>query len=84
MAATALNQITLIYRGETQQFNSVSQAIHFLRQDRIKMGWFHKIQAAVDLVEAGESSQTRNLKGDKFSVITELEQIDDEVKKSNV
>ena len=83
MAETTLGQITLVYRGETQQFSSVSQAAHFLRQDRIKMGWFHKIQATVELVEEGETSQTRNLKGDKFRIITKLEQLEGEVKKSN-
>lgn len=84
MADTTLGQITLVYRSETQQFKSVSQAIHFLRQDRIKMGWFHKVQAAVDVVQAGTANQTRNMKGDKFHVITELEQLAAEVKKANV
>ena len=83
MAATTLGQITLIYRGETQQFTSVSQATHYLRQDRIKMGWFHKVQATVDLIEAGEASQTRHLKGDKFRIITELQQLEGEVKQTN-
>ncbi len=79
MAGTTIDQITLVYRGETQQFASVSQAIHFLRQDRIKMGWFHKVQAAIDLVEDGKAHQTWNLKGDKFSIITGLENLEGEV-----
>ena len=83
MADTTLGQITLVYRGETQQFSSVSQAAHFLRQDRIKMGWFHKVRATVDLVEAGAAAQTRHLKGDKFRMITALEQLEGELKKSN-
>ena len=83
MAVTTLSQITLSYRGETQQFTSVSQAAHFLRQDRIKMGWFHKVQATVNLVEAGEASQTRHLKGDKFRIIEALEQLEGELKNSN-
>jgi hypothetical protein len=82
MAGSTIGQITLAYRGETQQFGTVSQAAHFLRQDRIKMGWFHKVQATVDLVEDGKTTQTRNLKGDKFRIITKLEQLEGEVKKS--
>jgi hypothetical protein len=84
MPDTTLSQITLVYRSETQQFKSVSQAIHFLRQERIKLGWFHKVQAAVDLVKEGTANQTRNMKGDKFHVIMELEQLAAEVKKANV
>jgi hypothetical protein len=75
-----IGQITLVYRGETQQFNTVSLAAHFLRQDRIKVGWFHSINATVDLVADGEVSQTRHLKGDKFLIMQQLGQLESEIK----
>ena len=83
MAVNPIGLITLAYRGETQQFATVSQAAHFLRQDRIKIGWFHKVRATVDLIENGNTPQTRELKGDKFHIITALEQLEGKVKKSN-
>jgi hypothetical protein len=83
MTVNSISQITLAYRGETQQFNTVSQAAHFLRQDRIKMGWFHKVQATIDLVEDGKTTQKRNLKGDKFRIISGLEQLEGEVTQLN-
>jgi hypothetical protein len=58
-----MGPITLVYRGETQQFKTVSLAAHFLRQDRIKMGWFHQIKAAVDLMVHDEVNQIRHWKG---------------------
>jgi len=76
MAHTTLGQITLTYRGETQQFKTASLAAHFLRQDRIKMGWFHTIKAAVDLMVHDKVSQTRHLKGDKFDILTALAQLE--------
>jgi hypothetical protein len=69
MTGTTIGQITLVYRGETQQFTTVSQAAHFLRQTRIKVGWFHTIKAAVDLVGDDQDSQTRHLKGDKYLIM---------------
>lgn len=83
MADTSIGQITLVYRGETQQFNTVSQAAHFLRQVRIKVGWFHTVKAAVDLIAPGQVSQTRNLKGDKYLIMKELEQLEGDLKLSN-
>ena len=80
MANTTMGQITLIYRGETQQFKTVSLAMHFLRQIRIKVGWFHKVKADVDLVEDGKVSQTRHLKGDKYLIMKELEQLESDLK----
>lgn len=82
MAHTTMGQITIVYRGETQQFKTVSLAAHFLRQDRIKMGWFHTIKAAVDLVVDDEVSQTRHLKGNKFLIMQELAQLEDDLKLS--
>jgi hypothetical protein len=76
MSNVNIDQITLVYRGETQQFHTVSQAAHFLRQVRIKVGWFHKIKAAVDLTTDDKASQTRHLKGDKYHIMEELEQLD--------
>jgi hypothetical protein len=84
MAGNTIGQITLTYRGETQQFGTVSQAAHFLRQDRIKMGWFHTVRATVDLIENGNTTQTQHLKGDKFRIITDLEQLEGKVKKSSL
>ncbi len=80
MATTTMGPITIVYRGETQQFNSVSLAAHFLRQNRIKMGWFHKVQAAVDLMTNDEVSQTKHLKGDKFLIMKELAQLESDLK----
>jgi hypothetical protein len=67
-----MGPITIVYRGTTQQFKTVSLAAHFLRQERIKVGWFHTIQAAVDLMSNGKVSQTRHLQGDKFLIMKEL------------
>jgi hypothetical protein len=83
MANSAIDQITLDYRGENRQFNSVSQAIHFLRQVRIKVGWFHKVKAAVDLISNGKITDTRHLKGDKYLIMKELEQLESDLKLSH-
>jgi hypothetical protein len=77
-----MGQITLTYRGETQQFKTASLAAHFLRQDRIKMGWFHKIKAAVDLIVDDEVNQTRHWKGDKFDIMKALAQLEGDLKLS--
>ena len=50
MATTTIGQITIAYRHETHQFKTVSLAGHFLRQLRIKVGWFHTVKAAVNLM----------------------------------
>jgi hypothetical protein len=83
MANTTMGQITLVYRGETQQFKTVSLAAHFLRQDRIRVGWFHTIRATVDLVVDDEVSQTRHLKGDKFFIMKELAQLEGDISRSH-
>ena len=83
MADTTIAQITLVYRGETRQFHTVSQAAHFLRQVRIKVGWFHTVKAAVELMANGQVSQTRQLKGDKYLIMKELDQLKDNLKPSN-
>jgi hypothetical protein len=83
MTDTTIGQITLVYRGETQQFSTVSLAAHFLRQDRIKVGWFHKITAAVELIENGQVRQTQHLKGNKFDILQALAQLDNTKKLSN-
>jgi hypothetical protein len=67
--------ITLVYRGRTQEFTILSQAIHFLRSETVKIGWFHKITATVDLIAAGDVRQTQTLRGQKFAMITALEQL---------
>ena len=82
MATTTMGQITIVYRGETQQFKTVSQVEHFLRQIRIKVGWFHSVKAAVDLMEDDKVSQTRHLKGDKFRILEELGKLENELKLS--
>jgi hypothetical protein len=84
MAGTTISQITLIYRGETQQFSTVSLAAHFLRQDRIKVGWFHKITATVDLIGDDQVRQTQQLKGDKFAILEALAQLAGAAKPSHV
>jgi hypothetical protein len=83
MANTTMGQITIVYRDETQQFSTVSQASHFLRQDRIKAGWFHKVKAAVDLMSDGKVNQTRHLKGDKHRIMKALEHLESDLKLSN-
>jgi hypothetical protein len=83
MAQTTMGQITLIYRGETQQFTTVSQAAHFLRQERIKVGWFHTVKADVELMVDEGVSQTRHLKGDKFHIMTKLAEIEGDLKQSS-
>ena len=83
MAHTTLGQITIVYRGETQQFNTVSQVAHFLRQLRIKVGWFHTVKAAVDLLGDDMVRQTRHLKGDKYLIMQELAQLEGDLKLSH-
>lgn len=83
LAVHTIGQITLVYRGETQLFNTVSLAARFLQQDRIKVGWFHTINATVDLVADGEVSQTRHLKGNKFLIMKQLVQLENETKPAN-
>ena len=82
MANTKMGQITIVYRGETQQFKTVSLAAHFLRQERIKVGWFHTIKATVDLVVHDKVHETRHLKGDKYLIMKELEQLQSNLKLS--
>lgn len=82
MTNNTMSQITLVYRGETHQFKTVSLAAHFLRQTRIKVGWFHTIKAAVDLMSNGKVSQARLLKGDKYHIMKELEQLESDLKRS--
>jgi hypothetical protein len=82
MADTTIGPITIVYRGETQQFKTVSIAAHFLRHPRIKVGWFHTVKAAVDLMSNGKVSQTRHLKGDKYLIMKELEQLQHDLKLS--
>ena len=83
MANTTMGQITLVYRGETQQFKTVSLAAHFLRQLRIKVGWFHTVKAAVDMMSNGRVSQTQFLKGDKYLIMKELAQLESDIKLSH-
>jgi hypothetical protein len=83
MAHTTMGPITVDYRGEVQQFTTVSQVLNFLRQERIKVGWFHKVKAAVDIVEDDKISQTRNLKGDKFHIMTKLTEMEDDIKRAS-
>jgi hypothetical protein len=82
MADTTIGPITIVYRHETQQFKTVSLAAHFLRQLRIKVGWFHTVKADVDLMSNGKVSQTRHLKGDKYLIMQELEQLETNFKLS--
>ena len=83
MTNTTMGQITIVYRGETQQFKTVSLAAHFLRQLRIKVGWFHTVKAAVDMMSNGKVSQTRFLKGDKYHIMKELAQLESDLKLAN-
>ena len=38
MARTAVDMLTISYRGKTQQFTTVSQVVHFLRRDDVRSG----------------------------------------------
>jgi hypothetical protein len=82
MGNTTMGQITIVYRGATQQFKTVSLAEHYLRQTSVKVGWFHTIQAAVDLMMHDEISETRRLKGDKYYIMEELKQLESDLKLS--
>jgi hypothetical protein len=82
MADTTIGPITIVYRRETQQFKTVSLAAHFLRDPRIKVGWFHTVKADIDLMSKGQVSQTRHLKGDKYLIMKELEQLESDLKLS--
>jgi hypothetical protein len=75
MARTTVDMITIAYRGKTQQFTTVSQAVHFLRRDDVRTGWFHKVTADVYIVAAGDAQQTHHLRGQKFDIIKALEQL---------
>ena len=83
MATTTIGQITIAYRKETHQFETVSLAEHFLRHLRIRVGWFHTVKATVNLMVSDKVMQIRHLKGDKFLIMQELAQLEDEVKLSN-
>jgi hypothetical protein len=83
MATTTIGQITIAYRHETHQFKTVSLAGHFLRQLRIKVGWFNTVKAAVNLMVSDKVMQIRHLKGDKFVIMKGLAQLEDEIKLSN-
>jgi hypothetical protein len=83
MTNTTMGQITLVYRGETQQFKTVSIAMHFLRQDRIKVGWFHTVKADVNLMSNGNVSQARHWKGNKYLIMKELTQLENDIKLSH-
>jgi hypothetical protein len=82
MTKTTIGTITLAYRGETQQFTTVSLATHYLRQERVKVGWFHKITADVALMIDDEVRQIRHLKGDKFLIMQQLTQLEADLKQS--
>ena len=83
MTTTTIGHINILYRGETQQFKTVSLAEHFLRQLRIRVGWFQTVKATVNLMVNDKVMQIRHLKGDKFLIMQELTQLEDEVKLSN-
>ena len=74
MTHAPVGLITIVYRGQTHQFTTVSQTVHFLRRDDITTGWFHKITAEV-VVADGDVRQTRRLRGQKFAIITALEHL---------
>lgn len=83
MTTTTIGPITIDYRNETHEFKTVSMAEHFLRQLRIKVGWLHTIKAAVSLMVSDKVMPIRHLKGDKFLIMKELAQLEDEIKLAN-
>lgn len=82
MGNITMGQITIVYRGETQQFKTLSLAEHYLRQTSIKVGWFHTIKATVDLMMHNAISKTHSLKGDKYHIMQELKQLETDLKVS--
>ena len=75
MAHPTVERITIGYRGQTRQFTTVSQAVHFLRREDVITGWFRTITVDVQLVAAGNLRQTQHLRGNKFPLITVLQQL---------
>ena len=77
MTEQKVGAVNITYRGEERQFATVSQAVHFLRRDDIKTGWFRKIEADVKIVsDSVVVEKTYHLKGQKLTVIDELERIE--------
>ena len=83
MTTTTIGPITIDYRNETHEFKTVSMVEHFLRQLRIKVGWLHTVKAAVNLMVSDKVMPIRHLKGDKFLIMKELAQLEDEIKLAN-
>ncbi len=75
-----IDQITIVYRGETQKFKTVWLAVYVLRHPEIKVGWFHTVKATVDLTVDGRGSQAQHFKGDKHLIIKELAQLENDLK----
>lgn len=80
MTEQKVGAVNITYRGEKRQFTTVSQAMHFLRHDDIKTGWFRKIEADVEIVSGSAVEEAHHLKGQKLDVIAELERIEHDLK----
>jgi hypothetical protein len=81
MTQQKVGAVNIVYRGEERQFTTVSQAMHFLRRDDIKTGWFRKIEADVEIVSGSVVERAYHLKGEKFNVIAEIERIERAIKR---
>jgi hypothetical protein len=79
MAAAKVSVITIVYRGTTFPFETVTQAVRFLRRDDIRTHWLRKVRADVHLVSGDRGTETRHLKGQKYPVIRALEQLEREL-----
>ena len=75
MAHPHISAVTIGYRGASHQFATVTHAVRFLRGDDIRTGWFRKVTANVQIGSDDVITETRHLKGKKYTVISALEQL---------
>ena len=75
MAHPHISAVTIGYRGASHHFASVADAVRFLRGDDIRTGWFRKVTANVQVGSDDAITETRHLKGQKYTVISALEQL---------
>jgi hypothetical protein len=75
MAHPHITAVTISYRGASHQFPTVIHAVRFLRGDDVRTGWFRKVTADVQFGSGDVVTETRHLKGQKYTVIGVLEQL---------
>jgi hypothetical protein len=75
MAHPHISAVTIVYRGASHHFATVAYAVRFLRGDDVRTGWFRKVTADVQVGSDDVTTETRHLKGQKYTVISALEQL---------